>query len=107
MTNAVPEHGRLRDGGSAPAQGEATIGLVRGGGFAVEQILSGELTSPQRYEQDHDEWFVVLDGGAVIEVDRVERVLMRGDWWWLPAGTPHTLVRTEPGTSWLVVRSNG
>jgi cupin 2 domain-containing protein len=97
----------LRDRDAAPARGEETTALVVGSGFAVEQILSGELASPQRYEQDHDEWFVVVDGGAVLEVDGVQHVLERGDWWWLPTGTPHALLRTERGTSWLVVRSTG
>ena len=36
--------------------------------FTVEQILSGRLDAPQDYVQDHDEWVVVLDGGAVLEV---------------------------------------
>ncbi len=26
-----------------------------------------------------------------------------GDWVLLPAGTPHRLVETEPGTKWLTV----
>ena len=49
----------------------------------------------------------MVDGGAVLEVDGVQHVLARDDWWWLPAGTPHALLRTERGTSWLVVRSTG
>ena len=43
--------------------------------------------------------------GAVLEVDGVARDLSAGDWWLLPAGTPHRLVSAEPGTSWLAVRS--
>ncbi len=79
--------------------------LADGEGFRVEQILSGRLAAPQDYVQDHDEWVVVLAGGAVLEVDGVAHELGVGDWWLLPAGTPHRLVRTEPGTSWLAVRS--
>jgi cupin 2 domain-containing protein len=100
-------NGRLRPVDDAPADGERTLPLVAARGFTVEQILSGALTAPQEYTQDHDEWFVVLAGAAVLEVDGVSHELGAGDWWFLPAGTAHTLVRTEPGTNWLVVRSTG
>jgi len=79
--------------------------LADGAGFTVEQILSGRLSAPQDYEQDHDEWVVVLEGSATLEVDGVAHDLGAGDWWLLPAHTPHRLVRTEPGTNWLAVRS--
>ena len=81
--------------------------VARAAGFSVEQILSGVLSEPQGYEQDHDEWVVVLAGGEVLDVDGVAHELGAGDWWLLPAGTPHRLLRTEPGTSWLAVRSTG
>ncbi len=100
-------NGRLHAGAAAPDEGERTELLARGTGFVVEQILSGRLAAPQDYEQDHDEWVVILDGGAVLEVDGVAHELGAGDWWLLRAGTPHRLVRTEPGTSWLAVRSTG
>ena len=74
-------------------------------GFRVEQILSGRLGAPQVYAQDHDEWVVVLAGGAVLEVEGEVHDLVAGDWWLLPAGTPHRLLRTDAGTSWLAVRS--
>jgi len=100
-------NGRLEIGAAAPDEGERTELLARGTGFVVEQILSGRLAAPQEYEQDHDEWVVILAGGAVLEVDGVAHELGVGDWWLLPAATPHRLVRTEPGTSWLAVRSTG
>ena len=99
-------NGRLAPVDVAPAVGEDTVVLARASGFTVEQILSGRLDAPQDYVQDHDEWVVVLDGGAVLEVAGVAHDLVAGDWWFLPAGTPHRLVRTAPGTSWLAVRSS-
>ena len=85
--------------------GERTIRIGGGTGFSVEQILSGVFDDPVDYVQDHDEWVVVLGGAAVLAVDGEDRAMAAGDWCLLPAGTPHTLVRTEPGTSWLAVRS--
>ncbi len=100
-------NGRIENGAAAPDEGERTELLARGAGFVVEQILSGRLAAPQDYEQDHDEWVVIVAGGAMLEVDGVAHELGVGDWWLLAAGTPHRLVRTEPGTSWLAVRSTG
>ena len=105
MTAAT--RGRLAPPGEAPAIGERTVELAEAPEFRVEQILSGRLDAPRHYEQDHDEWVVLLAGGAVLEVDGREQHLGPGDWWMLPAGTPHRLLQTEPGTSWLAVRSNG
>jgi cupin 2 domain-containing protein len=98
-------NGRLAPTADAPPEGERTEVLARGSAFTVEQILSGRLDAPQDYVQDHEEWVVVLAGGAMLEVDGVARELGAGDWCLLPAGTPHRLLRTEPGTSWLAVRS--
>jgi len=98
-------NGRLEPGGNAPAEGEREALLATARGFTVEQILSGQLVTAQDYVQDHDEWVVVLAGGAELEVDGVAYELTAGDWWLLPAGTRHRLVHTEPETSWLAVRS--
>ncbi len=99
-------NGRLQAGAAAPDEGERTELLARGTGFVVEQILSGRLAAAQDYEQDHDEWVVILEGGGVLELDGVahdlgvERLVVaplpvRRTGWCAPSR----------GTSWLVVRS--
>ena len=98
--------GRLAAAVTAPARGESTLPVATATGFTVEQILSGRLDAPHDYDQDHDEWVIVLEGHATLEVDGATHDLSAGDWWLLPAHTPHRLVRTEPGTSWLAVRSS-
>jgi cupin 2 domain-containing protein len=69
----------------------------------VEQILSGRIVEPEAYVQEQDEWVAVLAGAAVLEVDGEELALSTGDWLYLPSGVAHTVVTTEPGTSWLAV----
>ena len=95
--------GRLREPSEAPASGELADEVVAFENAVVEQILSGRLDAPADYLQAHDEWVVVLAGGAVLEVggERVE--LEARDWLLLPAGLPHRLLATEPGTSWLAL----
>ena len=69
----------------------------------IEHILSGRTVEPHGHVQPQDEWVVVLAGGAVLDVDGDQVALGPGEWLFLPAGVPHTVHRTEPGTSWLAV----
>jgi cupin 2 domain-containing protein len=98
------ERGRLRGPEAAPERGESTQGLVESTGFSVEQILSGALESAVEYRQDHDEWLLVLAGGAELTVEGAPTRLSAGEWMLLRRGVPHRLDSTRPGTSWLVVR---
>ena len=99
------QHGRLEPGTAAPAEGERFTALAELPGVTIEQIVSGRLAEPVSFEQAHDEWVVVVEGGARLLVDGHELELRQGDWLMLPAGCPHTVLETEPGTSWLAVHA--
>jgi cupin 2 domain-containing protein len=96
-------HGRLHHPDAAPSTGERIHRLAELGPVVVDQILSGRLDRPVDYRQGTDEWVVVLEGGATLDVDGQRMHLESGDWVLLPAGTPHRLVETQAGTSWLTV----
>jgi cupin 2 domain-containing protein len=98
-------HGRLEPSDAAPAHGERVVRLADLGHAVVDQILSGRLNGPVDYRRDADEWVVVLHGRATLDVNDERLSLGPGDWVLLPAGTPHRLVETHPGTSWLTVTS--
>ena len=99
MTPAVT--GRLRPPADAPEAGEWSEEIAHLGGVVVEHILSGVLASPVDYDQDHDEWVVLLNGEATLEVDGEVLALGTGDWVLLRAHVRHRLVGTAPGTTWL------
>lgn len=96
--------GRLIDPSFAPSEGERVEPLVRQSGLLIEQILSGATAEPVEFNQDHDEWFVLLHGEADLEIDGERVALQAGDWMLLPRETPHRLLHTSPGTTWLAVR---
>ena len=48
---------------------------------------------------------LLLEGSALLEVGGQPLQMGPGDWVWLPAGAPHRLVSTEPGTSWVTVHA--
>ncbi|HXZ83696.1 MAG TPA: cupin domain-containing protein [Acidimicrobiales bacterium] len=95
--------GHLVDSSLAPVNGERTDELFQLHGVVIEQILSGELAAPIEFDQDHDEWVVLVDGGAELEIDNERLSLDPGDWVFLPWHTPHRLVRANPGTRWLAI----
>jgi cupin 2 domain-containing protein len=103
MTRVVS--GRLRPSADAPAVGERIEELTRLGGVVVEQILSGAMAAAVDYDQDHDEWVVLLDGGATLEVGDESLDLVAGDWLLLRAHVRHRLVATMPGTTWLALHA--
>jgi cupin 2 domain-containing protein len=83
--------------------------VLAGNGFRVERIVSQGHVSPQGfwYDQDDDEWFIVLEGRAVLEIDGFSETfeLLRGSYMRLPAHTRHRVVWTDPGerTVWLAI----
>ena len=95
--------GRLRGPGAAPAVGEEMLEVLACRNLVVEQILSSASTRAALYRQEQDEWVVVLAGRASMTVGGEPVELGPGDWVFLPGGVPHTVERTEQGTSWLAV----
>jgi mannose-6-phosphate isomerase-like protein (cupin superfamily) len=101
---AAPVRGRLAHSSTAPTVGERVDVVLGGPAATIEHILSGTLDDAVAYRQDHDEWVVVLEGSADLEVDGEVYELTTGDWLLLPEGIPHRLIRTAAGTRWLAVR---
>jgi cupin 2 domain-containing protein len=88
--------------------GELFTPLADAAGFRVERIVSWGDVTPEGewYDQDHDEWVVVLQGeGVVEESDGTRTVLAAGDALFLPAHRRHRVVLTSaaPPCIWLAV----
>jgi cupin 2 domain-containing protein len=69
----------------------------------IKTIVSNTLKTPQVFEDERDEWVVVLQGCAKIEVDAVVHKLKKGDTLFIPSGTKHTLLKTRQVVVWLAV----
>jgi cupin 2 domain-containing protein len=83
--------------------------LLERSGFRLERIVSlGHVTAPgEWYDQDRDEWVVLLSGAArlVFEGESAARELRAGDWLRIPAHTRHRVEWTDPLESsvWLAL----
>jgi len=101
--------GNLYDGiPVSPLREELLTGLVASVGLRIVRIVSDGQASAEGfwYEQDDNEWVLLLKGDAVIEFEdgETER-LYPGDYLFLPAGEKHRVASTSKTekTVWLAV----
>jgi cupin 2 domain-containing protein len=69
----------------------------------IKTIVSNTLSTPQLFKQEFDEWVVVLQGCAKIEMDGVIYKLKKGDTLFVPAHKEHKLLKTKKVVVWLAV----
>ena len=87
--------------------------LANGRGARIERIVStGQATPPGLwYDQDTDEWVVVLRGSARMEFENRKRLVKMtpGDWISIAAHERHRVAWTSPDepTVWLAVHFDG
>ncbi len=85
--------------------------LVTGNDTLIERIVStGQTTPPgQWYDQNRDEWVVLLQGKAIVSYEDGSQVkLKRGDYLLIPARTKHRVDYTsvDPPCIWLAIHGN-
>ncbi|RZI80382.1 MAG: cupin domain-containing protein [Rubrivivax sp.] len=88
---------------SPPASGERFDTLLAHRQLVIERIVSSADLTPHTYVQSQDEWVVLLQGEATLQVDGRPVALAAGDHVFLPAGTPHSVERASAGALWLAV----
>lgn len=82
--------------------------IFRQGNFRIEKIFSNGQASAEGfwYDQQEDEWVMLLEGSAAIEYENQHIIEMHGgDYLFIPARTKHRVKWTsnEPGCIWLAV----
>jgi len=89
----------------SPETGEDFLQLLRCRNVVIERIVSSDRPDPRTYDQAQDEWVVLLQGEASLEISGRNVALKPGDHIFIPAGTPHLVVATsrEPPCVWLAV----
>lgn len=89
----------------ALATGEEFQTLVRRDGVHIERIVSSASPEPVLYDQDRDEWVLLLQGHATLELDGTPVELTAGDHLLIPARLPHRVLATSasPRCVWVAV----
>jgi cupin 2 domain-containing protein len=82
--------------------------IVSGKNIQIERIISTGQTTPsgQLYDQEIDEWVILLQGEAELSYADDTRIKLKaGDYLLIPAHTKHRVEYTsiEPACIWLAV----
>ncbi|WP_459978966.1 cupin domain-containing protein [Nautilia lithotrophica] len=77
--------------------------LLKHKNVEIKKIISNTLKTPQTFCQKEDEFVVLLKGCAKIEINGEIKKLKAGDWLFIPANTPHTLIKTKKTAIWLAI----
>lgn len=88
--------------------GEVFETIAESGDVKIERIISTGQTTPEGewYDQDRDEWVILLKGTAMLEVEGAAPVTLNpGDYLMLPAHCRHRVTQTsvDPECIWLAV----
>lgn len=85
--------------------GEDFRALLRQPNLVIERIVSSAAPEPVLYDQEQDEWVLLVEGRATIEIAGEAMDLSPGDYVFIPARTPHRVLSTvpEPRCIWLAV----
>lgn len=88
---------------TTPKHGETFTTLLEHKNIKINRIVSSDKLEPMEYTQEEDEWVVLLEGEAVLHIEDKEITLKKGDTLFIPANTPHSVLKTLHGTIWLTV----
>ncbi len=103
--SSLPQPQNLLRSLPAPATGEDFETLIASGCVRIERIVSSPQPEPVLYDQDGDEWVLLLQGEARLELDGNPVRLQAGDHLFIPAHLPHRVLVTskDPRCVWLAV----
>lgn len=81
--------------------------LFNGKNIRIERIVSMGQVSPENfwYDQDEDEWLVLIEGKAILEYETNSVSLSKGDTLFIPAHQRHRInwTSTDPPCIWVCV----
>jgi cupin 2 domain-containing protein len=88
---------------TTPKTNETFTTLLEHKNIKINRIVSSSEVIPVEYVQEEDEWIVLLEGEATLLMDNREKKLTKGETLFIPAKTPHKVIKTSDGTVWLTV----
>ncbi|MBN2824295.1 MAG: cupin domain-containing protein [Campylobacterales bacterium] len=89
-----------------PKEGEILTSLLEHKNVKIVRIVSSHTLKPTTYNQDEDEWVVIIQGSAELLMNETIVVLHQGESLFIPSKTKHSIQSVENGTIWLAVHIN-
>ena len=86
-----------------PNLGEDFTTLFKGKNIKISRIVSSDKLEIIEYNQTSDEFVILLEGSATLEIEGKLVELKRGDYLQIPANTKHKVLQTSKGALWLAI----
>ena len=71
----------------------------------INKIISPPNFVSEEFIQDEDEWVILLQGSAILEINQTTTKLVKESYIFIPAKTPHKVISTDANieTIWLAI----
>ncbi len=89
-----------------PSSGEEFTTLLENKNVKIVRIVSSDNLEVTEYCQEEDEFVILLEGRAVLEIEGKRSELKKGDTLFIPSKTRHKVLSAHKGTLWLAVHFN-
>ena len=86
-----------------PQSGEDFTTLLEHKNIKINRIVSSDNVEPVKYNQEEDEWVVLIQGKATLLILGKELILTEGETLFIPAKTTHSVLETDTNTLWLAI----
>ena len=86
-----------------PTEGESFKTLLESKNIEIIQIVSSDKLEDKEYNQDSNEFVILLEGKAKLELEGEIKELKKGDTLNILAHTKHKVLEATNGTLWLAI----
>jgi len=86
-----------------PNNGEEFTTLFENKNIKIVRIVSSDNLEDIEYCQNEDEFVILLEGKATLELEGKKITLNRGNTLHIPAKTKHKVLSTQKGTLWIAI----
>ena len=86
-----------------PKEGERFEILLEKKNVRILRILSSFKIDQKVMCQEEDEWFIMIEGSAIIMIEDERRDLISGDYCFIEAKKAHQILSVREGSIWLAV----
>jgi cupin 2 domain-containing protein len=86
-----------------PSIGEIHETLFKQNNIEISHIVSSSKLPDIEYDQEKDEFAIILEGAARLEIEGREVCLKKGEHIFIKAHTKHRVLTCDNGTRWLAV----
>jgi len=86
-----------------PNIGEDFTTLFEKEKIKIVRIVSSDTLETKEYCQEEDEFVLLLEGSAKLDLDGRVVALNRGDTLYIPAKSKHKVLATDKGTLWIAI----